>query len=759
MGQKELQFTIQAAIREAATRRHEYVTPEHLLYALTFEETCRRILFRCGGDIEALRRDLEQHFEQAMPIVQASDSNMPKQSIGFRRVLERAILHVRTSSKSEIDCGDVLVAMFVVPDSHAVFILGKHGIRRLDVVRYISHGESPRGELASQGTPGSQHLDPEAGPGGGPEGHASAGENPLERFAVDLTELAREGKLDPLIGRKPELQRIMQVLCRRTKNNPVLVGEAGVGKTAIVEGLAQLIVSDNVPERLQSACIMALDLGSLLAGTKFRGQFEERFKATIDAVLSTENPILFIDEMHMIVGAGSTTGSSMDASNLLKPVLQAGTMRCVGATTHEDFRKHLERDRALVRRLQKITISETTVSDTARILKGLRERYESFHEVKYSDEALNAAAELSARYINERYLPDKAIDVIDEAGAHNHMRHAGERLEILTELQVEETVAQIAGVPDLKAHEGEAERLRGLMERVGNVLFGQDHAIDSVVNAVKLSRAGLGQPTQPVGSFLLAGPTGVGKTELARQLAKELAIGFFRFDMSEYMEKHTVSRLIGAPPGYVGYDQGGLLTEAIRKTPHAVLLLDEIEKAHPDLFDILLQVMDHATLTDNNGRKADFRNVLLLMTTNAGARQMSRPGMGFAQERDTTRSLKELERLFSPEFRNRLTGIITFNHLSNAVMKLIVGKFIDELKELLAARNVDLHLTSAGINWLASRGHDEVYGARPLARLIQNEIRQPLADELLFGRLKNGGTVTVGVRGDSLDLRIRGSSG
>ena len=744
MGQRELQFSIHAAIREAASRHHEYVTPEHLLYALLFEDQARHIIGHCGGDLDSLRQELEGHLAQTPALSPGDDPVDPKQSLGFRRVLERAILHVRSSGKGEVDSGDVLVAFYSEKESYARHLLERQGITRLDLVQYITneHDEPGRGH-------------PEELAEGAGEGEA-AHRQPLQKYAAHLTQMARDGQLDPLIGRKNELRRVMQVLCRRTKNNPVLVGEAGVGKTVLVEGLAQLIVADQVPERLQGSEIYRLDLGSLLAGTKFRGQFEERMKATLDALQEEDKAILFIDEMHMIAGAGSTTGGSMDASNLLKPILQEGRVRCIGATTHEDFRRHLEKDRALVRRLQKVEIPETTIEDTVQILEGLRGHYEAFHGVQYTQEALRAATELSQRYVTERHLPDKAIDVIDEAGARNHLLLPQERRAILDASQMEEVVASIARIPDLSAQHSERERLRVLHERMKAVVFGQDEAIDALVAAVKLSRAGLGPPQQPVGSFLFVGPTGVGKTEVARQLANVLGIGFKRFDMSEYMEKHAVSRLIGAPPGYVGYDQGGLLTEAIRKTPHSVLLLDEIEKAHPDLFDILLQVMDHATLTDNNGREADFRNVILCMTSNAGARRLSEKGIGFGSSAGSvSNGLREVERMFSPEFRNRLTRTISFQRLSPPVVERIVHKFIGELRDQLSASDVLLQMTPAAVTWLAGEGYDEVFGARPLKRLIERTIRQPLADELLFGRLEGGGVVEVDLKDGALAFNIQ----
>ena len=745
MGQKELQFAIQAAIREAYSRRHEYVTVEHLLYALLHEPTARTILVHCGGDTEALKQELERYLDQEVPKYPEGQQEDPKQTVGFRRVLERAILHVRSSGKNEIDSGDVLVALYGEPESHAVHLLEKEGITRLDMAEYISHGLSKVDSGADDREPAEETQETE---------DSGAARQPLAKFAIDLNELAKQGKLDPLIGRQQELERLMQVLCRRTKNNPILVGDSGVGKTAIVEGFVQKVVAGEVPDLLRGSEVFLLDLGSLLAGTKFRGQFEERMKATLRVLAQKGKPILFIDEIHMIVGAGSASGSSLDVSNLLKPALQAGHLRCIGATTHEDYRRSLERDRALIRRFQRIDIQEPGVEETTRILHGLKERYQEFHGVAYTDEALSSAAELSARYVKERFLPDKAIDVIDEAGAWNRIRPESDRRDVIGGGDIQLVVSRIAQIPEITAGTNERDRLVVLESGLKRVVFGQDQAIEALASAVKLSRAGLGHPDQPVGSFLFVGPTGVGKTEVARQLAQVLGIGFMRFDMSEYMEKHTVSRLIGAPPGYVGFDQGGLLTEAIRKNPHGVLLLDEVEKAHPDLFEILLQVMDHAALTDNTGRKADFRNVILIMTSNAGTRDLSTKGIGFSRSLDASGSMKAVERLFSPEFRNRLTDIVSFNRLSNEVMEKIVGKFIRELEQQLSERKASIELTDAAVRWLAREGYDEVFGARPLARLIQRRVRQPLAEELLFGRLKEGGRVTVDEQDGEIAFRF-----
>ncbi len=749
MGQSELQFAIETAIREAEVRSHEYVTVEHLLYALLFDHETREIIINCGGDMELLKQDLEDFLENDVPRIHSSDLHSAKQTMGFRRVLERAIFHVKGSGKEEIDSGDVIAAMFGEKDSHAVYMLEKQGITKLKVVEYLS-GEDPEwaGEFYDEGREEFEAEEMEKRPSAGA----------LKKFTVNLTEAARNGMLDPFIGRKNELNRVMKVLCRRTKHNPVLVGDAGVGKTAIIEGLAQAIVSGAAPDLLQGSEIFLLDLGGLLAGTKFRGQFEERMKAALNELKELDKAILFIDEMHMIVGAGAATGTTMDAANLLKPVLQAGQIRCIGATTHEDFRRSLEHDRALVRRFQRINIAESSIEDTTEILKGLKERFEVFHEVKFTDEALASSAELSARYVSERYLPDKAIDVIDEAGAANRMRELEKRKKVISREDIEDTVSQMAGIPDLKARKNERDRLAVLEEEMSKVVFGQDKALKVVTDAVKLSRAGLGNPEQPVGAFLFAGPTGVGKTEVAKQLAGILGINFLRFDMSEYMEKHTVSRLIGAPPGYVGYDQGGLLTESIRKNPHTVLLLDEIEKAHGDLFDILLQVMDHATLTDNNGREADFHNVIIIMTSNAGAREMSARGIGFQKSVNITKGIRAIEKTFSPEFRNRLTEIVIFESLQPQTMEKIVMKFAAELERQLKAKNITLEITDKAVKWLAKEGHDELFGARPLNRLMQNELRRPLAEETLFGKLTDGGHVLVDEKKGALDIRINQES-
>jgi ATP-dependent Clp protease ATP-binding subunit ClpA len=748
-------MALHAAVREAENRRHEYVTLEHLLYALSFEPVAGKVLKSCGANLAKLRRELEDYLDNEIERLPENAVVDPIQTPAFRRVLHRALMHVQSSGKGEITGAQVLVALFHEAESHALYLLARHKVTRLDVVQYVSHGvskldddEDDDGDGDDEAEPKSAQDDGETFTEEGEDGEAV--KTPLKSFMVNLSDRAREGKIDPLIGRAAELERVIQTLCRRRKNNPLLAGDPGVGKTAIVEGLARKIVQGEVPDAIKDVEVYSLDLGSLLAGTKFRGQFEERLKAALKALQKKKNAILFIDEIHMIVGAGATAGGSMDASNLLKPALQSGELRCIGATTHEDYRRHFERDRALVRRFQKIDVHEPSVEDTIQILQGLKPNYEEHHQVKYTDEALRAAAELSARYIQERFLPDKAIDIVDEVGARNRLRIGDARLQTLGEAEVQEIVAKIARIPDLNAGKDERAKLSSLETRMKSTVFGQERAIDAVVGAVKLSRAGLGRADKPVGNFLFAGPTGVGKTEVAKQLAAALGVTFLRYDMSEYMEKHTVSRLIGAPPGYVGYDQGGLLTEAIRKSPHSVLLLDEIEKAHPDLFNILLQVMDRATLTDNNGREADFRNVILIMTTNAGAREMNENAIGFGKGTDLAKGAKEIERLFSPEFRNRLDEVVLFNPLQPQVMGQIVDKFVAELSAQLADRKVTISLTDAARDLLGKQGYDEKFGARPLGRLIQTKLRKPLSEQLLFGALELGGHATIDADGDEL---------
>ena len=751
MIQKDLEIALFAAVREAKQRRHEYLTLEHLLYVLCYDETTRRILRHVGADVDRLTRDLDGFLEENLDRLPADISAEPVQTVAFQRVMQRAIMHVRSSGQTEVNGGNVLVALFSEPDSHAVFFLENQNVSRLDVVSYISHGVSRLDEEDRSGDSFDEEPDWEdASPRIDEEEDTDGVQNPLESYCTNLVERAKKGRIDPLIGRDSEIERTVQVLCRRRKNNPVFVGDPGVGKTAVAEGLARRIAHGQVPSVLEDAEIWSLDLGGLLAGTKFRGQFEQRLKAVIKALQKRKNAILFIDEIHTIVGAGATSGSTMDASNILKPALGDGSLRCIGSTTHEEFRKSFDRDRALARRFQKIDIIEPTIEETREILRGLKRHYEAFHDVIYTDEAIDMAADLAAKHITERALPDKAIDVIDEAGARHRIRRAELASNTIDADHIEDVVAKIARIPQLKVQGSEKDRLHQLRASLKETVYGQDDAIDAVVTAVKMNRAGLTRPDKPVGNFVFAGPTGVGKTEVARQLAQALGIAFIRFDMSEYMERHAVSRLIGAPPGYVGYDQGGLLTEAIRKTPHAVLLLDEIEKAHPDIFNVLLQVMDNAKLTDNNGREADFRNVILIMTSNAGAHEMAQNVVGFNQRFDLSRGNKALEKTFSPEFRNRLDGVIVFKPLPQSVIMRVVDKFVDELEFQLSDRNVRVTLDDDARAWLASRGYDEKLGARPLARIIQEHIKQPLAEEILFGALQEGGEAQIGVKDDAL---------
>jgi ATP-dependent Clp protease ATP-binding subunit ClpA len=739
---RELQATLTLALMEAKRRRHEYLTLEHVLYALLHDHDTGEVIRHCGGDLGEIKRDLEAFWtSHVRPLPEGSDVD-PQQTLSFQRVVQRAAMHVQAAGKREIEGRNILVAMLREPESHAVYCLEKQGISRLDVLNYISHGIS---KIAQEPKQLPDRDDDEE--------NGRPARNPLELFTINLVQKARDGKIDPLIGREAELQRTIHVLCRRRKNNPVYVGDAGVGKTALVEGLALRISKGDVPNALKDAVIYSLDMGALLAGTKFRGQFEERLKGVLAALKREAHAILFVDEIHTIVGAGATSGGSMDASNMLKPALSSGELRCIGATTYHEFKSYFERDRALARRFQRIDVHEPSVDDTTKILEGLQPHYEQHHGVKYTAEAIRAAAELAARYINDRFLPDKAIDVIDEVGAAMKILPLGERRTTIEKTDIENAVARMAKIPPKTVSVDVKEQLQNLERDLKLVIFGQDSAIEALASAIKLARSGLGHPEKPVGSFLFSGPTGVGKTEVAKQLARVLAVEFIRFDMSEYMEKHTVSRLIGAPPGYVGFDQGGLLTDAINRTPYAVLLLDEIEKAHPDLFNILLQVMDHATLTDNNGRKADFRNVILIMTTNAGAQEISARPVGFGSRTNEGKDKQVLERLFSPEFRNRLDAMIQFAALGEESIKRVVDKFIIELDMQLNEKNVMLQVTDRARSWLAKRGYDAVFGARPMARLIQTEVKRPLADEILFGRLQDGGTVEIDEQDDSLTFR------
>jgi len=736
---RTLEASLGLAVREARRRRHEFLTLEHVLWALLHDEAVAEVIRACGGNLPQLLRELEAYLDEQVDTLPPGEDRPPQQTLGFQRVLQRAAAHVQSAGRDEIDGRNLLAAIFREPDSHSAFLLSQQGISRLDVITYLSHG-IPRVPATPEPQPG----------GDGDEDEAAPTRDPLASFTVNLVERAAAGKLDPLIGRARELERTVHVLCRRRKNNPVFVGDPGVGKTAIVEGLASRIHRKEVPAGLRDAQIFALDMGALLAGTKFRGEFEARLKAVLGALAQKPGAILFIDEIHTVVGAGATHGGSMDASNLLKPALATGDLRCIGATTFQDFKQHFERDRALARRFQKIELGEPSVEETVEILRGLKNQYEEHHRVSYNDEALSAAAELSAKHVHDRFLPDKAIDVIDEAGAAAQVGPESETRKTIGVDEIEHIVATMARIPPRQVSTSDRERLETLDRDLKLLVFGQDQAVAQVVSAIRLARAGLGTPDKPVGSFLFAGPTGVGKTELAKQLAAALGVEFLRFDMSEYMEKHTVSRLIGAPPGYVGFDQGGLLTDAIRRSPHTVLLLDEIEKAHPDLFNILLQVMDHATLTDATGRKADFRHVVLIMTTNAGAQEMAAAAIGFGSASNVEKGSKALERLFSPEFRNRLDAVVTFAPLAPDAVERVVDKFMTELDTQLAAKRVTIELTPAARRWLAERGYDRTFGARPMARLIQEHVKRPLADEMLFGRLKDGGRVEVDAGDDGL---------
>jgi ATP-dependent Clp protease ATP-binding subunit ClpA len=731
---KELEGTLNAALKEAKTRRHEYVCLEHLLYALLQDKDARGAIVNCGGDLDRLRKSLEEFFATHLESLPAGLDQEPQQTIGFHRVLQRAVIHAQSAEKKEINGGNLLIAMFREPDCYAVYLLEEQGITRFDVVNYISHGISKIG--ATEEWPQNEEEQSE-------EEKPARRANPLETFAVNLVAKAQQGTIDPLIGRDDEIERTIHVLCRRRKNNPIYVGDPGVGKTALAEGLALKIHRGEVPEALKDALIYALDMGALLAGTKFRGDFEARLKGVLAGLKKKPNAILFIDEIHTIVGAGATSGGSMDASNILKPALASGELKCIGSTTYHDYKSYFERDRALARRFQKIEIPEPSIDEAYKILQGLKAHYEKHHGVHYSTAALHAAVELSAKHINDRRLPDKAIDVIDEIGAAVKLLPPDKRKKSIGAKDIEKIVAKIAKIPPRSVSTSDKEQLQNLERDLKLTVFGQDAAIETLASTIKLSRSGLGHPEKPIGCFLFSGPTGVGKTEVAKQLAQIMGIEFIRFDMSEYMEKHTVSRLIGAPPGYVGFDQGGLLTDGINRNPHSVLLLDEIEKAHPDLFNILLQVMDHATLTDNNGKKADFRNVILIMTTNAGAREMSGAPLGFGAPSNAGKGKEAIEKMFSPEFRNRLDAMIVFNSLSMEIIEQVVDKFIMELDQQLNEKRVFLQLTARARRWLAERGYDPSFGARPMARLIQNEIKRVLADEILFGKLTNGGKVEV----------------
>jgi ATP-dependent Clp protease ATP-binding subunit ClpA len=741
----ELQATLQRAVDDVRGRRHEYLTLEHLLLSILDDPTGAEILTKCAGNLDSLRGDLDRFLDEQVEQLPEGEDSGPDQTLAFQRVLQRAAMHVQAAGRQQMSTGNVLASMFRERDSHAVYLLEKQGITRFDVINYISHGVSKVEAVGP--VPRTRGVEDD-----GSEDQRIA--NPLESFCVDLTQRARDGKIDPLIGRANELERMIQVLSRRRKNNPLLIGEPGVGKTALAEGLAVRIVEGKVPKSIADAKVYSLDMTAVLAGTRYRGDFEERLKAVLKVLVGDPKSILFIDEIHNIIGAGATSGGTMDAANILKPPLANGELRCIGSTTFKDYRQAFERDRALARRFQRIDVGEPTVPEAIEILKGLKSRYEDHHEVKYTDAAIEAAVELSSRHISDSHLPDKAIDVIDEAGAKVRLMEPANRPDEIRPQLIEEVVAKIARIPTRSVSTQDKSKLANLEHDLKQQIFGQDKAIEQLATVIKLSRAGLGNPNKPTGNFLFAGPTGVGKTELAKQLAAVLGVEFLRFDMSEYMEKHTVSRLIGAPPGYIGFDQGGQLTDAINKHPYSVVLLDEIEKAHPDLFNILLQVMDHATLTDNNGRKSDFRNVILIMSSNAGSREMATGSIGFGESvGDAKNAKKALERVFTPEFRNRLDATVFFDSLPVEVIRKVARKFLDEVDGQLAEKKVQLEVSPAAIDWFVEHGYDKAMGARPMARLVQNTLKAPLANEILFGKLAAGGIAHVDVKAGEIDIR------
>ncbi|ODS14071.1 ATP-dependent Clp protease ATP-binding subunit ClpA [Pseudoalteromonas tetraodonis] len=739
---KDLELTLNTAFREARTRRHEFMTVEHLLLALLDNPSAGEALNACGVDISGLKTELLEFIDETTPVIPDLEEERETQpTLGFQRVLQRAVFHVQSSGKNEVTGVNVLVAIFSEQESQAVYLLKKNDISRLDIVNFISHGIAKGDDELGDDTDDIHEEVQEV---------ASEEASKLDSFTTNLNIQAKEGNIDPLVGRDSEVERTVQVLCRRKKNNPLLVGEAGVGKTAIAEGLAYRIVNEQVPEVIADAVVYSLDMGALLAGTKYRGDFEKRFKSLLKELQAKPGSILFIDEIHTIIGAGAASGGVMDASNLIKPLLSSGQLRCMGSTTYGEYKNIFEKDRALVRRFQKIDVLEPSVEDTTKILNGLKERYEAHHGIRYTQKALKAAAELSAKYINERHLPDKAIDVIDEAGANQRLLPTSKRKKTIGVSDIEMIVSKMARIPPQNVSSSDKETLKNLDRNLKMLVFGQDQSIDALTSAIRLSRSGLANENKPVGSFLFAGPTGVGKTEVTKQLAKCMGVEFIRFDMSEYVERHAVSRLIGAPPGYVGFEQGGLLTEAVIKNPHAVVLLDEIEKAHPDIYNILLQVMDHGTLTDNNGRKADFRNVVVVMTTNAGVQETTRKSIGFSEQDHTHDAMGEINKVFSPEFRNRLDNIIWFNHLDKEVILQVVDKFVVELQAQLDKKSVNLELTSKAREWLADKGYDKAMGARPMARVIQEDLKKQLANEILFGELISGGTVKVSVKDKKL---------
>ena len=735
---RSLEQALHRAIRLASERHHEYATLEHLLLALVDDTDAAQVMRACNVDLDALRAGLTKYVDEDLATLTIDDGEDAKPTTGFQRVVQRAVLHVQNSGRDEVTGANVLVALFSERESHAVYFLQEQNMSRLDAVNYMSHGIAKR--------PGMSQAKPVRGAEEEEEGNEKAvkqGTDALEAYCVNLNDKARKGRIDPLIGREPEVERTIHILCRRSKNNPLFVGDPGVGKTAIAEGLARKIVKSEVPEVLKGCTIYSLDMGALIAGTRYRGDFEERVKSVVKELEALKGAILFIDEIHTVIGAGATSGGAMDASNLLKPALQAGTLRCMGSTTYKEYRQYFEKDRALVRRFQKIDVAEPTIPDAIKILKGLKPYFEDYHKVRYTNEAVKAAVELAAKYINDRKLPDKAIDVIDEVGASQMLLPENKRKKVIGVREVEDVVAKIARIPPKSVSKTDAEALRTLEDDLKRVVYGQDSAIHALTSAIKLARAGLRQPEKPIGCYLFSGPTGVGKTEVAKQLARVLGVELLRFDMSEYMERHTVSRLIGAPPGYVGFDQGGLLTDGVDQHPHCVLLLDEIEKAHMDLFNILLQVMDHGKLTDHNGKKIDFRNVVLIMTTNAGASDAAKESIGFGRGKREGEDEEAIKRLFTPEFRNRLDATIAFAPLTRSTIDRVVEKFVLELEAQLIDRDVTFDLTPEATRWLGEKGYDDSFGARPLARVIQEHIKKPLADEILFGKLKNGGTVRV----------------
>ena len=743
---KELEHTLNDAFRRAREQRHEFMTVEHLLLALLDNPSAVKVLRACGANLNSLHDDLTKFIQENSPILPENDERETQPTLGFQRVLQRAVFHVQSSGRKEVNGANVLVAIFGERESHAAYFLSRQNIARLDVVNYISHGiakvqEEEQGDAGGAASEEDTRVD-------------EGGANPLEAYAVNLNEQAELGKIDPLIGRENEVQRTIQILCRRRKNNPLYVGEAGVGKTAIAEGLAKKIVDKEVPEVLLNSTIYALDLGALLAGTKYRGDFEKRLKGVIAKLKKEEGSILFIDEIHTIIGAGAASGGVMDASNIIKPVLASGDLKCIGSTTYQEYRGIFEKDRALSRRFQKIDVSEPSIDETIKILQGLKQRFEEHHQVKYTNQALRCAVELTDRYINDRHLPDKAIDIIDEAGASQRLLAPSRRKKTIGVTDIENIVAKVARIPPKTVNTSDKDIMKNLERNLKMVVFGQDKAIGTLASAIKMARTGLGNPQTPIGAFLFAGPTGVGKTEVTRQLAKIMGIELIRFDMSEYMERHTVSRLIGAPPGYVGFDQGGLLTDSVNKHPHCVLLLDEMEKAHPDVFNLMLQVMDHGTLTDTNGRKTDFRNVIIVMTTNAGADRISRPTMGFTQQDHSSDAMEVIKRTFSPEFRNRLDAIIEFDPLGPITIQNVVDKFLVELQAQLDDKKVTMDVDESARAWLGQHGYDKVMGARPMARLIQEKIKKSLAEELLFGKLEHGGHIIVTEEEDDLKIEI-----